>query len=91
MLYLPNYMSNRKKAIKTIIVSTILHFPAVTAAVTAPVPEMLPFFLRKHHFFFTYPSVSFCMVHLFLLKPLISNFLQFLEEALTVQCIGVIP
>ena len=31
------------------------------------------------------------MVHFFLLKPLKSNFLQFLEEASTGQCVGAIP
>ena len=31
------------------------------------------------------------MVHFFLLKPLKSNFLQFLEEVSTGQCVGAIP
>ena len=66
----------------------------VTAAVTAAAvtaPELLPFFLHNHLFFFNYPSVSFCMVHFFLLKTLKSNFLQFLEETSTGQCVGAIP
>ena len=43
--------------------------------------------LHNHLFFFIYPYVSFCMVYFFLLKPLKSNFLQFLEEAWTGQCV----
>ena len=70
----------------TLIVSTVLRFPAVTAvtaAITAAVtaPELLLLFLYNHLFTIIYNSVSFCMVHLFLLKPLKSNFFQFLEEA----------
>ena len=66
---------------------------AVTAVTTAAAvtPELLSFFLHNHLFSFIYPSVSFCMVHFFLLKPLKSNFLQFLEEASIGQCVGVIP
>ena len=82
--------------IKTLIVSTVLRFPAVTAvtaAITAAVtaPELLLLFLYNHLFTIIYHSVSFCMVHLFLLKPLKSNFLQILEEASTGQCVGAIP
>ena len=82
--------------IKTLIVSTVLRFPAViavTAAITAAVtaPELLLLFLYNHLFTIIYNSVSFCMVHLFLLKPLKSNFLQFLVEASTGQWVGAIP
>ena len=56
-------------------------------AAAAVTPELLLSFLYNHLFSFIYPSVSFCMVHFFLLKPLKSNFLQFLEEAWTGQCV----
>ena len=51
---------------------------------------MVHFFLHNHLFSFIYPSVSFCIVHLFPLKPLKSNFLQFIEEASTGQYVGEI-
>ena len=52
---------------------------------------MVYFFLYNHLLSFIYPYFSFCMVHFFLIKPLKSNFLQFLEEASTGQCVGAIP
>ena len=37
------------------------------------------------------PAVPPELLHVFLLKPLKYNFLQFLEEASTGECVGPIP